>query len=155
MSKENAKRLRKPDSWIALRQQLAHLDKPALLTLVKDLYEASDSNRDFIQARCQDGEGGAEILEKYRGKIIEQLYPKRGEPKLNLEEARKAITDYRKATGNLPGTAELLMTNVEQGAEFTSDYGDIDQRFYNSVESALNELATLLLRESAGSCIRG
>jgi len=26
------------------------------------------------------------------------------------------------------------MTFVEQGAEFTHDYGNIDERFYNSVE---------------------
>ena len=33
--------------------------------------------------------------------------------------ARKAIRDYRRATRNLTGTAELLMTYVETGAEFT------------------------------------
>src|SRR6266496_4127444 len=150
MSKENAKRTRKPSSWSALRRHLATLDKPALLALVKDLYEASAGNRDFIQARWQAGESGGEILEKYRGKIVEQFYPARGEAKLRLSEARKAINEYRKATGNVPGTAELLMTYVEQGAEFTHEYGDIDERFYNSVESALDELAALLLNEARG-----
>jgi hypothetical protein len=148
MAKENAKRIRKPDSWSALRRHLATLDKPALLALVKDLYEANADNRDFIQARCQTGENGSEILEKYRGKIVEQFYPKRGEAKLKLGEARKAIRDYCKATGNVAGTAELLMTYVEQGAEFTYDYGDIDERFYDSVESALDELAALLHGEA-------
>jgi len=150
MSKENAKRTRKPSSWSALRRHLATLDKPALLALVKDLYEASAGNRDFIQARCQAGENGGEILEKYRGKIVEQFYPARGEAKLRLSEARKAIRDYRKATGNLPGVAELLLTYVEQGAEFTHDYGDIDEPFYNSLESALDELAALLHNEARG-----
>jgi hypothetical protein len=79
---------------------------------------------------------------------VEQFYLARGEAKLRLSEARKAIRDYRKATGNLRGTAELLMTYVEQGAEFIHDYGDIDERFYNSVESALDELAALLLDEA-------
>jgi hypothetical protein len=148
MSKENAKRTRKPSSWSALRRHVATWDKPALLALVKDLYEASADNRDFIQARCQAGESGGEILEKYRGKIVEEFYPARGEAKLRLSEARKAIRDYRKATGNLPGVAELLLTYVEQGAEFTHDYGDIDEPFYNSLESALDELAALLHDEA-------
>jgi hypothetical protein len=150
MSKETAKRTRKPDGWSALRRHLVTWDKPALLALVKDLYKAAAGNRDFIQARCQAGESGGEILEKYRGKIVEQFYPARGEAKLKLNEARKAIRDYRRATANLPGTAELLMTYVEQGAEFTHDYGDIDERFYNSVESALDELAALLQDEARG-----
>lgn len=118
--------------------------------LVKDLYEAAAENRDFIQARCQARESGGEILEKYRRKIVEQFFPVRGEGKLKLEEARKAIRDYRKATDNLPGTAELLLTYVENGAEFTRDYGDIDERFYISVESALDELAVLLRSEARG-----
>lgn len=150
MSKENGKRTRKSGGWSALRRHLATLDKPALLALVKALFEASAGNRDFIQARCQAGESGGEILEKYRGKIVEQFYPARGEAKLKLGEARKAIRDYRKATGDLPGTAELLMTYVEQGAEFTHDFGDIDERFYNSVGSALDELAALLHGEARG-----
>jgi hypothetical protein len=143
---------KKPGGWSAVRQQLATWEKPALLTLVKDLYEAAGVNRDFIQARCQAEESGGEALEKYRGKIVEQFFPARGFGKLKLGEARKAIRDYRKATGNLPGTAELLMTYVENGARFTHEYGDIDERFYNSVESALDELAALL-RGEVGGCI--
>ena len=42
-------------------------------------------------------------LEKYRRKIVEQFFPARGYGKLKLSEARKAIRDYRRATGNLTG----------------------------------------------------
>lgn len=157
IQKATKKPTRKPTKsggWSTVRPHLATWDKPALLALVKDLYEGSADNRDFIQARCQDGglagESGGEALEKYRRKIVEQFFPARGFGKLKLGEARKAIRDYRKATGNLPGTAELLMTYVENGAEFTQDYGDIDERFYSSVESALDELAALLRDEAPG-----
>jgi hypothetical protein len=141
---------KKPGGWSAVRKQLATWDKPALLDLLKDLYDAVSENRDFVHARCQAGEGGGEVLEKYRGKIVEQFFPARGDGKLKLGEARKAIRDYRKATGNLPGTAELLMTYVENGTRFTHEYGDIDERFYSSVESALEELAALLRGKARG-----
>ena len=140
-----SKKTRRPGASSGLREQLATLDKSELLDLVKELYETSTDNRDFIQARCQVGQSGGEALEKYRAKIVKQFYPKRDEPKLKLSEARQAINDYLKATGNVPGAAELMMTYVENGAEFTRDYGDIDEEFYDSVESVLNELATLLL----------
>jgi len=83
-------------------------------------------------------------------RIVDQFFPARGDGKLKLGEARKAIRDYRKATGNLPGTVELLMTYVENGTRFTHEYGDIDERFYDSVESALEELAALLRGEARG-----
>ncbi|NOT00572.1 MAG: hypothetical protein HOP29_08080 [Phycisphaerales bacterium] len=119
-----------------------------MLALVKDLYETAAENRDFIHARCPTGVGGGDVLEKYRGRIVEQFFPARGFGKLKLGQARKAIRDYRKATGDLSGTAELLMTYVESGAEFTRQFGDIDERFYSSVESVLVELAALLRGEA-------
>ena len=127
--------------WSAVRQHLGSWGKPALLALVKDLYDTDAENRDFIQARCQAESGGGEVLEKYRRKIVDRFFPTRGEGKLKLGEARKA-------TGNLPGTVELLMTYVENGVKFTHEYGDIDECFYNSVESALDELAALLQGEA-------
>src|SRR5436190_22745695 len=66
MLKEPTKQSRKPGGWSEMRRQLATWDKPALLDLVKDLYEVHADNRDFIQARCQVGKAGGEALEKYR-----------------------------------------------------------------------------------------
>ena len=146
MPEKTKKTTKKPGGWSAARQHLATWDKSALLALVKDLYDSAAANRDFIQARCKTEDGGGEVLEKYRSKIVEQFFPKRGEGKLKLGEARKAIRDYKKATGNIPGTAELLMSYVENGVRFTSDYGDIDERFYSSVESVLS-IASVLIPE--------
>jgi hypothetical protein len=41
---------KKPGGWSVVRQQLTSWEKPALLALVKDLYEADAENRDFIHA---------------------------------------------------------------------------------------------------------
>jgi hypothetical protein len=147
MSDQIKKPRKKSSDWGAIRPYLANLEKPALLALVKDLYDAAAENRDFIEARCHPEDSGA-VMDKYRHKIIEQFFPARGEAKLKLGEARKAIRDYRKATQNVSGTTELLLTFVENGTRFTHDYGDIDERFYNGVESALDELATLLRDEA-------
>ena len=147
-----AKPTKKPSGWSAARQHLATWDKPSLLALVKDLYTADAENRDFIHARCQseDGSSGNEVLGTYRQKVIGQFFSKKahGMGDLKLGEARKAIRDYKKATGNIPGTAELLLTYVESGVRFTHEYGDIDERFYSSVESALDDLAALLSGEA-------
>jgi len=42
------------------------------------------------------------------------------------------------------------MTYVENGVRFTRQYGDIDERLYDNVESALDELAALLRGEARG-----
>ena len=119
--------------------------KPALIALVKDLHDASPDNRDFLLARFQAEDDAGAALEKYRHKIVEQFFPSRGDGKLKLAEARKAIRDYRKATGNLTGTIDLMLTYVENGTEFTHEFGDINEFFYNSLESVLNEMSQLLM----------
>jgi hypothetical protein len=133
----------------SVRQQLNDWSKPALIALVKDLYEVSPDNRHFLQARFQAEENTGEALEKYRRKIVDQFFPARGDGKLKLTEARKAIRDYRKATGNLEGTIDLMLTYVENGTEFTREFGDINEPFYNSLESVLNEMAQLLMKEGS------
>jgi hypothetical protein len=65
----------------------------------------------------------------------------------DLYEASPDNRDYRKATGNLDGTIDLMLTYVENGTEFTREFGDINESFYNSLESVLNELAQLLMSE--------
>ncbi|CUS37299.1 hypothetical protein [Candidatus Nitrospira nitrificans] len=44
----------KPAGWSAIRRHLNEQSKPALLALVKDLYDASPSTRDFLHARQFD-----------------------------------------------------------------------------------------------------
>jgi hypothetical protein len=139
---------KKSTGWQNVRQRLNDWSKPTLIALVKDLYAASPDNRDFLHARFQAEENVGAVLEKYRRKIMDQFFPARGDGKLKLGEARKAIRDYRKATGNLEGTIDLMLTYVENGTEFTREFGDINESFYNSLESVLNEMAQLLM--SAG-----
>lgn len=140
---------KKSTGWQSVRQQFSAWSKPALIALVKDLYEASPDNRDFLHARFQAEDNAGAALEKYRRKIVEQFFPARGDGKLKLTDARTAIRDYRKATGNLEGTIHLMLTYVENGTEFTHQFGDINESYYNSLESVLNEMAQLLLREGS------
>jgi hypothetical protein len=140
---------KKSTGWSAARKHISTWEKPALLALVKDLYDSAPGNRNFIHARCQAEDCSGEVLESYRKKIVHQFYPTRGSGKLKLGEARKAIREYKKATGNTAGVIELLLTYLENGNDFTCEFGDIDERFYDSLCSVMNELAALLTVEGA------
>jgi len=138
---------KQPSGWSAIRRHLSAESKEALLALVKDLYDASSTNRDFLRARVQAETGDGTAVEKYRRTIVEQFYPQRGFGKLKLAEARKAIRDYRKATGNLAGTFDLMLTYVENGTQFTRDFSDVNAAYYNSLESVLGEMTKILLKQ--------
>ena len=140
---------KKSSGWAAIRPQLKGWSHAALLALIKDLYDSSADNRDFLLARFHAEEAGGAALEKYRTRIVEQFFPKKGEAKLRLGEARKAIRDYQKATGNTIGTIDLMLAYVEDGTEFTRLYGDINSAYYNSLASVLGEMVPLLMDQDA------
>lgn len=63
------------------------------------------------------------------------FFQKRGFGKLRLSNAKKAISDFKKICFNEDKLLDLMIFYVEMGVEFTNQYGDIDERFYNSIES--------------------
>jgi hypothetical protein len=65
-----------------------------------------------------------------------------------LRDARHLIRDYRKATKDTVGTLDLMLHYVETGTEFTNTYGDINEPFYNSLESVLNDFCEGIFKSS-------
>jgi hypothetical protein len=139
----------KKPSWSVIKGKLTPIDKAGLIGLVKDLYDASPENRTFLASRFLALEDDGAALEVYRQQIIVHFFPKRGYGDRNLREARKAITQYKRARGDVRGTVELMLTYVEAGTRFTNSYGDIDEAFYNSLLSVLADL-TKMLKTPAG-----
>lgn len=68
-------------------------------------------------------------------KVQNEFFPDRGLGKLRLAEAKKAISTFEKTTGDKERTLDLMMFYVEMGVEFTLAFGDIHDRFYESIES--------------------
>ena len=129
MNKES----KKTNSWRDLQSALQAQDQPALLKIVRDIYNLNQENKDFLHARFLPGEEG---LAPYKRIIDESLYPDIYSNKpIRISAGRKAISQYRKATGDETGTLELMVYFVERGNEFTVDVGDIDESFYSSLES--------------------
>ena len=136
-----------PKGWTAVKRHLKDWDSTQLTALLKDLYDSSADTRAFLDARIQADSPDGAAIETYRQRIVDQFYPKRGEGRLKQAEARKAVRDYKKATGNLSGTIDLLLTHLESGTDFTLEFGDIDGPFYDGLCSVMDELARLLEKE--------
>ncbi len=132
----------KKPSWSQVKAILAQQEPKEVLKLVGDLYRLSKDNRVFIESRFLAGE---DALEHYKQVIAQAVYPdiERGKP-IRLSVGKKAISDYRKATGDDLGVLELMVHYLEQGNDFTAEYGDIDAQFYTSLESMLDQILELL-----------
>lgn len=83
-------------------------------------------------------------MEEYREIIKNEFFPKRGYGKFRYSVAEKAISDYSEASGDFAGTMELMFFYVENGVEFTSKYGDVDEEFYIKIYGMLEKFCTRL-----------
>ena len=81
-----------------------------------------------------------DILVKYKDKVRYEFFPPRGFGRLNLREAKKSISDFKKLCPDKIMVIDLMLFYVENCVEFTNDYGDIDERFYNSAESVYEQV---------------
>ena len=141
---------RKPQ-WSNIRKRLLLMDKSELVAQIKDLYALSDANRRFLESRfAQDRDQVDAILTDYKQEIEYCFFGKRDIPEESprLRDARRLIREYRKATKDAFGTLDLMLHYVETGTELTNTYGDIDEPFYNSLESMLNEFCEGIFNSS-------
>lgn len=137
----------KTSNWSEIKKRLEPFDKKELINVIKDLHSLSKENKNFLSARFASDKN--QIFKKYKEKVVEPFYPANGRfGSLKLAPAKKAINDYKKASNDLLGTLDLMLTYVESGTEFTCEYGDIDENFYNSLESVLFNFQELISSKS-------
>ena len=134
-------------AWSALKRKIKTWETPKLLGLVKDLFELSADNRDFLAARLLSDKTNTGIdvsrIAPYKKRIESALFEKAGWPrdKFNLSDARKAIRDYRKATSDTVGTLFLMIYYVETGTAFCKDFGE-GMSLVDSISSLMTEIQT-------------
>jgi hypothetical protein len=140
-----SKRQSKSPTWTDVKAKLVGFDRAALLGLVQNLYAAHQDNQAFLHARFGLGE---DALEPYKKTIDRWLWPDvLRKQDTSVSEAKRAISDYRKAVGDPQGLAELMVFYCEQAAGFCSDIGNEDEGYFDALvrmfEQALKVANTL------------
>ncbi len=131
-------------SWSGLKAELSKCNPTQLLELISALYSLSTENKRFIEAKVVNDDS---VLEKYReivSRSISTEAPWLKSHQLSLKTAKKAISDYKKATGNMAGVIDLMIYYVECGNQFTNAFGEIDENFYSSMESMFENALKLM-----------
>lgn len=121
-------------SLTQLKKELKTYKTEELISIIVDCYNLSDDVKKYILVKFEPENSLEQLFEEAKTKILHEFYPNRGEPKLRLSQAKKAITEFNKLCNDQVKTIELMIYYVEQGVEFTNDYGDINEQFYYSME---------------------
>ncbi|MCG3087289.1 DUF6155 family protein [Sporosarcina cyprini] len=118
-----------------LKKHLNLLDKKMLIEMMVEIHKNNKSVQDYFAVKFSGESAVADLVERAKSEIKNEFFPERGHGKLRLAVAKKAISDFKKLTGDEEQTVDLMLYYVELGTEFTATYGDIDLPFYNSMLS--------------------
>lgn len=126
-------------SWAHLKTKLETLDRKGLIGLVHDLYEASTANRRFLHARLLPS---SSAVEQYRRLVADAVFPDPfSRRRVSLRDATAAIIEYRRSTGDLSGSVDLMLTFIEAGTEQAADLGYGDEDYFSALENKLDAVA--------------
>src|SRR5947199_7247850 len=127
----------KPDGFRVYRAALLKYRTSELVQLIGELYRLSRENRRFLSARLGDG---SQQMDAYRQLVADAMFPDplRKGAQVRIADAKKAISQYERATGDGAGTLDLMLTFVEQGTAFAADVGYGDDAFFSSLEDMLS-----------------
>ncbi|MBA4319996.1 MAG: hypothetical protein C0412_16470 [Flavobacterium sp.] len=123
-----------------LKKHLENYSKEELSKEIIELFIKLLKVKEFYQAKLS-GSGELELREKYKKIIKNEFFPERGFGKLRLSVAKKAVSDFKKLSNNIYFIVDLMIYYVEMGVDFTNEYGDIDEQFYNSMENMYETVA--------------
>jgi len=103
-----------------------------LVALIHDLYLANKDNRVFLHTRfALDGDA----LEPYKRTIDRRIFPDifRNAPHHSVSKAKAAISDYKKATGDVTGLVGLMVFYCERAASFSSEVALDDTGYHDAL----------------------
>ncbi|MDQ0885140.1 TusA-related sulfurtransferase [Paenibacillus sp. V4I9] len=118
-----------------LKKQLKTYKAEELVSIIIDCYKSSSDVKSYIHMMLEPENTENQLFDEAQKKILHQFYPERGEPKLKLAEAKKAISEFSKLCNNEARTIDLMIYYVELGVDFTNEYGDMYESFYYSMGS--------------------
>ena len=130
-------------NWTDIKRMISSFSRTELTGLVQDLYRASEHNQRFLHTRFLAANNKADLT-LYKKKIKAALSPKNWEAPIRYGEARKAISEYKKARGEVVEMVDLMLYYVKCGNDVTLEFGDMDERFYDSMGSMFRSLVDKL-----------
>lgn len=128
-----------------LNRYLKELSREELEKEIKKLYTKFNEIKKYYEMELSHDTTA--ILNEYKLKIKQEYFPKRGYGKARNKESRKVVANFKKISIYPKDVIELLLYRVEMMIAFTNAYGDIDEPFYNSLESSFEEACKLIQHE--------
>ena len=137
---------KKNPTWTNVMEKLKDMSSPDLIALIKELYSTSKDSKTFLNTRfCRSKSSIEDVKDIISWSVNPEL--ESGNFRVSFADARKAISNYAKASGDMADVTDLRVYMCEQCASFVYGYCVDYAGYYNSwaaaIKSALIDIKNL------------
>lgn len=134
-----------------LKKHLLSLTKEQITDIVLELYDARKEAKDYLEFYLAPN-CNAE-LEKSKKAIRNEFFPTRGfSKKPSFAKCRKVISDFQKLKPEPTIVADLMLFYIEQGCEYTLEFGDMWEQFYTTLERNFDKALRFIFLNGLLAC---
>jgi DNA-directed RNA polymerase subunit N (RpoN/RPB10) len=127
-----------------LKNELQAFSKEELIVLVTEIAKSCSQARNFLTIKFSCQNNIREVFESYKQRVKNEFFPKRGHGRLDLQVAKKAVSDFTKICKDKKLIIDIMLFYVENCVKFTRTYGDIHENFYISAENMFDKVIKIL-----------
>ena len=134
--------MNKSPTWAHVKARIDTIDRVGLIGIIRDLHDAAGVNRRFLHARFVPA---GPTLDEYRRLVRAAVFPDPfSQRPIRLRDATATISEYKRATGDVGGTIDLMLEFVEAGTEQAADLGYGDEPYFGALERKVTEIVRAL-----------
>lgn len=134
----------KPLTTAQLKKQLAERSKDDIIDFILSLYKSSAAVKQAISATLSE-DYAVQLLEDAKKKLDKIFFPadilRTG---FSLKEAKAVVSTFVKTCPNDRLAARLHFHFAKNAVNFTNEFGDIDEPFYNALENHFKSATEIL-----------
>ena len=121
-----------------LKNHLKSMTMDELITDITTLHKDIPAVQEYYFSKLSPDAENV-LLVKYKRIIEDEFFPARGFGKIRASVVRQAINDFKKVAKLPISVVDLLFFHVSVGVDFTDQYGDINEAFYERLEKSFEE----------------
>jgi Na+/phosphate symporter len=128
-------------NWNDIRTILSRFSARDLLGIIGELYSLSNDNKRFLDARFL--RNNERVIQEYKDQIKKYIAPSepwRNHDSVKISKAEKLLSDFKEAISDEYKALDLMIYYIECGTQFSCDFGDLWEEYYDSLESVFNNV---------------
>lgn len=124
----------------ALVKKLNTMNQEELVKIISDLFKTNKSVEARLNLLILGDEYGNELLEKYKKQLYKIFNPSNiVRTGFSLDRAQMVLSDFADICDSGRWYGDLALYFAECATDFTMNYGDINEKFYDSLGDAYHD----------------